>query len=303
MTRRYFVLDVFTETPFAGNPLAVVLDGDGLDDARMQAIAREFNLSETVFVREPRDPVHTAALRIFTPVSELPFAGHPTVGAAVLIAQMRAPDVLAARDVVVVLEEGVGPISCTVRARKGRALRATFDLPRMPEEAGAPPADGAIAAALGLAEADIGFDAHRPSVYSAGNPFTFVPLAGLDAIRRARPQPGLFETAFAGLGRGAVWLYTRETEIEGSHVHARMFAPRLGVSEDPATGSALAAFAGAALRFERPEDGDHLLIVEQGFEMGRPSLMMLEVIVREGKLVGASIGGSVVTVMQGTLAS
>lgn len=301
MTRRYYILDVFTETPFAGNPLAVVLDGDGLDDARMQAIAREFNLSETVFVREPRDPVNTAAIRIFTPASELPFAGHPTVGTAALLAQTRAPDLLGARDIAVVLEEGVGPVHCTVRARKGRAVRASFELPRLPEAAGKAPAAEDIAAALGLTARDIGFDGHVPSVYSAGSPFIFAPLSGLEAIGKARPQPGLFERTFGGFGRGAVWLYTRDTMLEGSHVHARMFAPKLGIAEDPATGSALAAFAGAAMRFEKPEDGDHLLIVEQGFEMGRPSLMMLEVIVRNGGLVGASIGGGVVTVMQGTL--
>lgn len=300
--RRYSIVDVFTEEALAGNPLAVVFDSEGLDTQRMQAIAREFNLSETVFVTEPRNPVNTAAIRIFTPASELPFAGHPTVGAAALIAQTRAPELLGARDIAVVLEEGVGPVHCTVRARKGRALRASFVLPRLPEEAGVAPPKDAIAAALGLTPSDIGFDDHAPSVYSAGVLFTFVPLSGLDAIRRASPQSGLFETAFAGLGRGAVWLYTRETEVEGSHVHARMFAPKLGVSEDPATGSALAAFAGAAMRFEKPEDGDHLLIVEQGFEMGRPSLMTLEVNVRDGALVGASIGGGVVTIMQGTLA-
>ena len=299
--RRYHILDVFTEQPLAGNPLAVVLDGEGLTSEQMQAIAREFNLSETVFVQEPRDPVNTAAVRIFTPASELPFAGHPTVGTAALIAQTRAGDLLSGRDIAVVLEEGVGPVHCTVRARKGRALRASFQLPRLPEEAGIAPPRDAIAAALGLAPEDIGFDRHAPSVFSAGVLFTFAPLASLDAMRRARPQPELFERAFAGLGRGAVWLYTRETEQETSHVHARMFAPKLGVAEDPATGSALAAFAGVAMRFERPEDGEHLLIVEQGFEMGRPSLMTLEMGVRGGRLAGASIGGGVVSVMQGTL--
>ena len=301
MSRPYYILDVFTETALAGNPLAVVLDADDLDAARMQAVAREFNLPETVFVREPRDPVNTAAIRIFTPSSELPFAGHPTVGAAALLAQLRAGDMLRARDVVVVLEEGVGPVHCTVRARQGRAVRASFDLPRLPEDAGAAPPREAIAAALGLAASDIGFDAHGPGVWSAGHPFTFVPLSGLDAIRRAKPQPYLFESTFGGVGRAAVWLYTRETELDGSHVHARMFAATPDVREDPATGSALAAFAGAAMRFEQPEDGDHLLIVEQGFEMGRPSLMMLEAQVREGALAAASIGGGVVTVMQGTL--
>ncbi len=133
MTRRFFTLDVFAETALAGNPLAVVLDSEGLDDRRMQAIAREFNLSETVFVFEPRNPVNTARARIFTPARELPFAGHPTVGTAALIAHMRAPDLLATQDMRIVLEEGIGDVVCVVRQRKGRALAANFDLPKLPQ--------------------------------------------------------------------------------------------------------------------------------------------------------------------------
>ena len=137
MRRAYCLLDVFTETPLAGNPLAVVLDADGLDDARMQAIAREFNLPETVFVFAPRDPVNTAALRIFTPGRELPFAGHPTVGAAALVAHLRAPQMLSAQDLRLVLEERVGDVVCVARHRRGQALAASFTLPRLPQELGA----------------------------------------------------------------------------------------------------------------------------------------------------------------------
>ena len=121
-TRRFQTLDVFTETALAGNPLAVVLDAEGLDDARMQAIAAEFNLSETVFVFEPRNAINTARIRIFTPKRELPFAGHPTVGAAALIAELRAGDKLAAQDLRIVLEEAVGVVVCSARRRKGKAL-------------------------------------------------------------------------------------------------------------------------------------------------------------------------------------
>ena len=133
MTRRFETLDVFTETALAGNPLAVVLDAEGLDDARMQAIAAEFNLSETVFVFEPRNAINTARIRIFTPKRELPFAGHPTVGTAALIAQRRAGDLLAAEDLRIVLEEEVGDIVCVARHRKGRGLAASFELPKLPE--------------------------------------------------------------------------------------------------------------------------------------------------------------------------
>ena len=126
MTRRFQTLDVFTETALAGNPLAVVLDAEGLDDARMQAIAAEFNLSETVFVFEPRNPINTARVRIFTPKRELPFAGHPTIGTAALIAHRRAGDLLAAQDLRIVLEEEIGDIVCVARHREGRALAASF---------------------------------------------------------------------------------------------------------------------------------------------------------------------------------
>src|SRR5471030_2325611 len=132
MPRQFYTLDVFTDVALAGNPLAVVLDSDGLDSARMQAIAREFNLAETVFVTEPRDPINTARLRIFTPGRELPFAGHPTIGSAVLLAHLRARDLLAREDLRLVLEEEIGEVVCVARHRKGQALAAYFTLPRLP---------------------------------------------------------------------------------------------------------------------------------------------------------------------------
>src|SRR6516225_11629358 len=169
MARRFQILDVFTEAALAGNPLAVVLDAEGLDDARMQAIAAEFNLSETVFVFEPRNTINTARVRIFTPKRELPFAGHPTVGAAALIAQLRAGDTLAAQDLRIVLEEAVDDVVCSARRRKGKALAAYFELPKLPERLdGKPPSKADIAAGLGLEPADIGFGAHELSIFSAG---------------------------------------------------------------------------------------------------------------------------------------
>ena len=300
MRRTFHTLDVFTDTPFAGNPLAVVLDCEGLSAERMQAIAREFNLSETVFVLDPLDPVNTARLRIFTPTRELPFAGHPTIGAAVLIAQLRAPQMLGGAGLALALEEPVGVIACAVRRQKGQAGQASFALPVLPEYLGEARDASAVAAALGLHADDIGFDAHRSSVWSAGNPFTFVPVASLEAIGRACPDPALFAQAFDG-ARPAAFLYTQEVMREGSHVHARMFAPGLGISEDPATGSAAAAFAGVAAQFEQPEDGDHLLVIEQGFEMGRPSIIHLRLQIEGGALVGGSVGGAAVMVSQGMI--
>ena len=188
MRRTFYTLDVFTDVALAGNPLAVVLDCDGLDAARMQAIAREFNLSETVFVLAPRNPVNTARLRIFTPVRELPFAGHPTVGAAILLAHLRAPELLVREDLRIVVEEGVGEIVCIARHRRGQAMAAYFALPRLPRPDGETPPDEAIAQALGLDVAEIGAGAHRPAIYDAGAPYLFVPVADLAAIARARPD-------------------------------------------------------------------------------------------------------------------
>jgi trans-2,3-dihydro-3-hydroxyanthranilate isomerase len=298
MTRRFETLDVFTETALAGNPLAVVLDADGLDDARMQAIAAEFNLSETVFVFEPKDPVNTARVRIFTPKRELPFAGHPTVGTAALIAERRAGGLLATQDLRIVLEEPIGEVVCVARHRERRALAASFELPKLPERLeGAPPSDAAIAAGLGLSIEDVGFDRHRPSLFSAGAPYVFAPVRSLDAVRRAAPG----NMPWATKAGPATYVYTREAVRGGSAYHARMFGGAWGVAEDPATGSAAAAFAGVVLAFDGPGDGEHALIIEQGFEMGRPSLISLGLTIEAGALRSATIGGSVVIVSSGSL--
>ncbi len=298
MTRPFQTLDVFTETALAGNPLAVVLDAEGLDDARMQAVAAEFNLSETVFVFEPRNAINTARVRIFTPKRELPFAGHPTIGTAALIAQRRAGDLLAAQDLRIVLEEEIGDIVCVARHRKGRALAASFELPKLPQRLDyEPPADAEIAAGLGLSIQDIGFERHRPALFSAGAPYLFVPVRSLDAVGRA--APGVMP--WATKDGPAAYVYTREAARHGSTYHARMFAGAWGVVEDPATGSAAAAFAGVVLAFDHPSDGQHSLTIEQGFEMGRPSLIALGLEVEGGALRSATIGGSVVIISNGSL--
>ena len=298
MTRPFHTLDVFTETPLAGNPLAVVFDAQGLDDARMQAIAAEFNLSETVFVFEPRNAVNSARVRIFTPKRELPFAGHPTVGAAALIADKRAGDLLRAQDIRIVLEEQIGDVVCVARRRKGQALAAYFELPKLPERLEAkPPSTKEIAAGLGLDPQDIGFDRHEPSLYSAGAPYLFVPIRSLGAVGRA--APGV--TPWATGDGPATFVYTRETIRRGSAFHARMFAPAWGVAEDPATGSAVAAFAAVVEAFDRQRDGEHMLTIEQGFEMGRPSLIALGLVIENGALASATIGGSVVLIGNGSL--
>ena len=296
MKRPYYTLDVFTQTPLEGNPLAVVLEADDLETGRMQAIAREFNLSETVFVLQPRDPVNSTRIRIFTPAQELPFAGHPTVGAAALIAHLRAPEIIARQDLSVIVEEEIGLVSCLVRRHRG-VLHASFTVPRLPvvTETGLPAAG--LAAVLGLAEADIGFADHRPCIASAGVPMTFVPVSGLDAAGRAWPVASVWPDA---IGK-SLFVYTRETSLPGSAIHARMFAPAFGIAEDPATGSAAAAFAAVLVAADVLADGDHTIVIEQGLEMERPSLITLGVEIEGGLLRSASIGGAAVIVAEGML--
>lgn len=301
MTRSFHVLDVFTDRPFEGNPLAVVLDSQGLDDAAMLAITREFNLSETVFVMPPDDPVNSAKIRIFTPGGELPFAGHPTVGTAALLAELRAGSHLTG-GVVIALEEKIGLVKVEVSRRPGGVPRAVFALPRLSENLGIEIDAELAAKALGLDPLDLGFGAHGISVWSAGVPYTMVPVRDIATIARAHvADKNAWTAAFAKAGREGVFIYTRETVHPQHHVHARMFWPGAGITEDPATGSAVAAFSGLAATVELPEDGQHQLVIEQGFEMGRPSLIALDLDIRGGRLVDALIGGSAVRVSEGHL--
>ncbi len=295
MRRRYHILDVFTATPLTGNPLAVVLDSDGLDAAAMQRIAREFNLSETVFLSEPDDPINAARLRIFTPAIELPFAGHPTVGTAILVAKLQAPELLAGQDVGLVLEETIGPVSCSVRHRRGEAAHASFDVPRLPERAGAAPSRADLASALGVEPGAIGFAGHEPACFSAGVPFTFVPLASTEVLGRVVLRPS--EPAV----RRAYYLYAPDGSGRPQAFRARMMASGLGVSEDPATGAAAAAFAGALLASGGLGDGDHDCTLHQGIEMGRPSLIGLAFSVENGRLNRIAVGGSAVMIAEGVL--
>lgn len=297
----FHTLDVFTDRRFAGNPLAVIHGADGLDTARMQTIAREFNLSESVFLMKPENPAHSAKVRIFTPATELPFAGHPTVGTAVLLAELRAADQQRDMDSLVVLEENIGVVRVGVRLRAGAAGFAEFDVPKLPQMAGAAPDAELLAAAVGLEPREVGFANHRPSHYSAGVPFTFLPVASLAVIARAEIQPGHWANAFGGTRAGKLSLYTRETMSSANAFHARVFAPAAGVAEDPATGAAAAAFAGVIHRFDALPDGHHLRIIEQGFEMGRPSHISVSMDVGGGRLNTVRIGGGALRVSSGRI--
>jgi trans-2,3-dihydro-3-hydroxyanthranilate isomerase len=300
MPRRFATLDVFTRRPLAGNPLAVVLDAEGLDDAAMQAIAREFNLSETVFVFAPKDAHHRASLRIFTPGRELPFAGHPTVGTAVLLG---LKDTARPADAVAFgLEERIGTVACAVEIEGERAGHARFRVPRLPAIWGEGRDPAQAAWALGLDPHEIGFGRHVPSRHTAGVNFDFVPVATLDAIGRASPAGEGFAKVFGEASdRPAAYVYTQQTTHPGHHFHARMFAPSFGIGEDPATGSAAAAFAGVLMQCEPLGDGEHSFVIEQGYEMRRPSEIALQIVIRDGALASAEIGGAAVVVGEGSL--
>ena len=301
MRRRYHILDVFTDTKLAGNPLAVVLDSEGLDGVAMAKIAAEFNLSETVFVTPPRDPINSAALRIFTPSLELPFAGHPTVGTAILLAKLQAPELLAREDVGLVLEEPIGRVACSVRHRRGEAAHARFEVPRHPTPVEGVASPEALALLFGLDPADIGFSSHRPTRFSVGPTFTFVPLASLDALARATMDMSAAGAHFSKAEPMGYFLYTPAAAQEPRAFRARMLAHGMGMIEDPATGSAAAAFAGALLANEPLADGEHDCVVLQGVEMGRPSRIGLAFTVEGGCLASAAIGGSAVMLAEGTI--
>jgi trans-2,3-dihydro-3-hydroxyanthranilate isomerase len=298
MRLKFYTLDVFTEQRFGGNPLVVVLDAEGLDTRQMQMVAREFNLSETVFALKSDKVTHSARVRIFTPRGELPFAGHPTIGTASLLAELHTPAVNGERDAIIVLEEQIGTVRVGVRLRASQAAYAEFDAPRLPEEVPGVLDKDAIASALGIIPSAIGFENHRPTRFSAGLPFTFVPVSDTDTLEDIDISHRDWSEAFAD---NAAYVYCRQTRHAAAHFHARMFDPGHGIAEDPATGSAAAALAGVVHRFDRLTDGLHRRIIEQGYEMGRPSSITLSLDIVKGQLGTVRIGGASVRVGEGSL--
>lgn len=301
MALNYYVLDVFTERALGGNPLAVVLEADRLSTKDMQAIAREFNLSETTFVLTPTAPGHTAHVRIFTPNCELPFAGHPTLGTALLLAELRMPVVNGERDAIIALEEEVGSIRVGVRLRAGAPAFGEFDAPKSQAqpELLSPPEE--IAAALGLIPNEIGFENHKPVALRTTSAFAYVPVANLEAMAKVRVTPTHWARAFTDRRIDGVYLYTRQCVRTQASFHARMLAPDIGIPEDPATGSAAIGFAKVIQHFDDAPDGVQKRTIEQGLEMGRPSTIHLVSTVARGKLETVRIGGHAVRVAEGQL--
>jgi trans-2,3-dihydro-3-hydroxyanthranilate isomerase len=288
---RYYTCDVFTARAFGGNPLAVLPDAGALDDATMQAIAREFNLSETVFVVPPEDRAHTARLRIFTPGGELPFAGHPTVGTAFVLATIGATP--GASDIV--FEEGVGPVPVRIDRHAGEVVGCALTAAQRPARVGRMPARGRLAPMLGLAAADL---VDGAEVWSCGVPFGVIPLASVDALARVQLRPDRWAALLADHDGRKVYPVAR---VDDSTWRVRMFAPSLGVAEDPATGSAAAALAGWLIEREPPAEGPRRWRVLQGVEIGRPSEIALEADVVGGAPTAVRVGGRAVMISEGTL--
>lgn len=297
MKYRFITLDVFTEERFGGNPLAVVLGADGLSGAAMQRIAGEFNLSETTFVLKPSQPDLTVDVRIFTPANEMPFAGHPSVGTAVALALEEAGEGDIDREIVLGLKAGRTPVRVT-RAG-GKAPFGHFIAPVVPEAPRDGPSDEVVAAAISLDAGDIGFDGHRPRFIKAGNDWLFAPVASLDAVARSAVDASAWAGARDGNPIIGIYVYARGGE--GAAFHARMFAPDAGVPEDPATGSAAVTLPGQILASEGTADGSHDWLIEQGFEMGRPSRIHLSADVRDGAVSEVRLGGHAVPVSSGEI--
>jgi trans-2,3-dihydro-3-hydroxyanthranilate isomerase len=291
--RRYAILDVFTGTALAGNPLAIVLDSADLYTERMQAITNEFNLSETVFLSPPTNEKHRAAMRIFTPGYELPFAGHPTIGTAVYLSLQSAPDTASS----FILEAPVGSIRCDTKVGT-QSGQSRFELPSLPKPVALGCTISELAAALMLADDDIVTSTYQPCAFGAGNAgFAFIPVRNLNVLAKAQLAAQRWQ-ALSGQLIGA-YIYTHETREPGLHFRARMLD--IVTTEDPATGSAVAAFAGVLAKYDSLLDGIYDFRIGQGFEMGRPSLIDLSVTIASGAVSHASISGQAVVVAEGHL--
>ncbi len=327
-TYRYYWLDVFTQHVFGGNQLAVFPEAEGISDAQMQQIAREFNISETVFLFAPQTPTGTRRARIFTPGRELPFAGHPTIGAVHVLATVeRGSQASPPREVV--LEELVGPVRVSIQEQgnlggggssgdsRGNggsggnggsdgALFIQLSAARAPEfrEVAAKPET--FAAPLRLEPADLQSDLPLGLV-SCGTPFLILPVRNADALRRARLDADAWQQLVAtgvlgttdSLWTNHVYPVTNDASVHPADLRVRMFAPGLGVVEDPATGSAATTLAAHLAKLSSQRHGTLKWTVEQGIEMGRPSTLYLEADKRDGEITAVRVGGYAVIASDG----
>jgi trans-2,3-dihydro-3-hydroxyanthranilate isomerase len=284
-------VDVFTDRKFGGNPLAVIPDAQGLSGEQMQAIAAEFNLAETTFVLPPRDRAHTAHVRIFTPKAELPFAGHPNVGTAFVLARMGRA--IGDR---LVFEEKAGLVPLDLTRENGIVVAARLAAPQ-PLTLGETVSPEIVAQAVGLAAKDI---VGEPVIASTGNNFLFAELRSREALKQASYNLEIFRNHLPMDRTIGVHLYVAAAE-QGVEIQTRMFAPLFGVPEDPATGSANVTLIGLLADRDPRADLTLAKTIGQGVDMGRPSRLDASAEKRAGKVVATYIGGRCVPMLSGTL--
>lgn len=300
MKLRFITTDVFTARPFTGNQLAVVTDARGIPEDSLLPIAREFNYSETTFVYPPDSAAHARRVRIFTPGAEVPFAGHPTIGTAVVLARIGEIP-LTGDETRIVLEEGVGPVPVTIRARDGVATSAQLSVAKLPEIGPPPPARTTLAEMLSLEPSQLLGGPNGPQAVSCGLPFLIVPVKDRAAVAAAKVRMDVWEKTLARYWAPDIMVVARDPELEGSQLRARVFVPGLSVPEDPATGSCAAALAGYLAAREAAPNGSFRWVMEQGFEMGRPSILELEADKRDGAIVAVRVAGDAVLVSDGMM--
>ena len=300
MDLRFETLDVFTDRVFGGNPLGVFPGSAHLPTPLMQRVAREMNLSESVFLGPPESAEGTARVRIFTPAVEVPFAGHPTVGTAIWLAS-RLGDAPEEGERRLVLEENVGPVPVDVRFERGAPVFARFTTALLPEHRPSPHSCDELAAMVGLGPDDVCPEGLAPEMVSCGLPYHVIPVRTVEAVRRAVLDTALWQRMLSDSWAHHVYLVCLDGEGEGVDVRVRMFAPGSGVPEDPATGSAAAALGGYLSKVDGRAEGTLRWRVEQGLEIGRPSLIEVEADRDGGTTVAVRVGGSAVFVSRGTL--
>ncbi len=296
MKIKFYTCDVFTDKPFGGNQLAVFPDAKNIPEDRLQAIAKEFNFSETTFVYPPNNSAHTKRIRIFTPGGELPFAGHPTVGTAVTLGTI-GDITLTGVETKIIFEEVVGPIPVTIRTLNGKPSFAQLTAATLPEFSEHVPTPYTLAKMLTLSREEI-IDSQFPIQFvSVGFPFLFVAVKDRETLKRISVNRQVMEE----LQLKEVYIFTTDAEQSDFHFRARMFAPLLGIPEDPATGSAAAAFAGYLAAKDPLQTGTLKWNIEQGFEMGRPSLLFIEADKKNGTTTAVRVGGNAVMMTEGIL--
>lgn len=297
----FHTCDVFTDRAFCGNPLAIVLGADALSTTQMQTLAREFNLSETIFVQRPVNPAHTARVRIFFPTAEIPFAGHPTIGCAIHLAEAMAGSDDFEKHLV--LEEEAGLVPVLVRRQAGSVL-AELTAPVVPHGVSDVPDRAAaldrrlLAGALGLTLPEIGFGLHQPGIWQGGPRFLYVPVVDRAALARARPMEPDWSAVMRAGGVDSAYVYTAGVACD---YQARMFSPTAGIPEDPATGSASAILAAQLQASGALGESETRLVLHQGLEMGRPSTIGMTVMRNAGALREVRIGGAAVAISSGRI--